>query len=55
MSSLAEEHAALQTLLRSGAIGDDLWSEWQAAKTELDAENREILEEAETFKQGWAE
>lgn len=52
---LSEEHSAIQSLVRSGAIGDDLWNQFQAAGKELDAEFGEIVAEAETFKEGWGQ
>ncbi|KAG5462705.1 MAG: Pre protein translocase subunit Sec66-domain-containing protein, partial [Olpidium bornovanus] len=51
---LQDAQAALQTLHRNGSIGDDLWAQFQVAAKESEAEFREIVAEAETFKEGWS-
>lgn len=48
-----EDKTALTNLLQRGSIGDDLWTSFQAAEKELEAEILEVVTEAETFKQGW--
>lgn len=50
-----QEKPALQQLMKTGSIGDDLWREFSAAEQEITAELQEIAMEANTFKEGWGQ
>lgn len=50
-----QEKPALQQLMKTGSIGDDLWREFSAAEQEITAELQEIAMEANTFKDGWGQ
>lgn len=50
-----EDKAALQALLQKGSIGDDLWNAFLAAEKELEAEIVEVVNEANSFKEGWGQ
>ncbi|KAK4513669.1 uncharacterized protein ATC70_005673 [Mucor velutinosus] len=50
-----QEKPALQQLMKTGSIGDDLWREFTAAEQEITAELQEIAMEANTFKEGWGQ
>ncbi|KAI8984388.1 Pre protein translocase subunit Sec66-domain-containing protein [Mycotypha africana] len=52
---IQQEKPALQQLMKTGSIGDDLWHEFQAAEQEITAELQEISMEANTFKEGWSQ
>ncbi|KAI9472408.1 MAG: Pre protein translocase subunit Sec66-domain-containing protein [Benjaminiella poitrasii] len=52
---IQQEKPALQQLMKSGSIGDDLWHEFTAAEQEMTAELQEIALEANTFKEGWGQ
>lgn len=46
---------ALTTLLSKGQIGDDLWERFMLAEKELEAEILEVVEEANTFAEGYGQ
>lgn len=50
-----EDKAALQALLQKGSIGDDLWTAFLAAEKELEAEIIEVVNEANSFREGWGQ
>lgn len=50
-----EDKTALQALLQKGSIGDDLWNAFLAAEKELGAELAEVVNEANTFREGWGQ
>jgi len=53
--SFREDKAALQALLQKGSIGDDLWNAFLAAEKELEAEIVEVVNEANSFREGWGQ
>ena len=50
---IREDKPALQNLLQKGSVGDDLWNSLLAAEKELEAEIMEVVNEANTFAEGW--
>jgi translocation protein SEC66 len=50
-----EDKPALQNLLGKGAIGDDLYNSLLAAEKELEAEIVEVVQEANSFVEGWGQ
>lgn len=48
-----EDKAALQALLQKGSVKDDLWTAFLAAEKELEAELVEVVQEANSFREGW--
>jgi translocation protein SEC66 len=53
--SMREDKAVLANLVKQGAVGDDIWTQFTLSERELDAEVRAVIEEAETFKDGWSQ
>ncbi|KAK3810923.1 MAG: Pre protein translocase subunit Sec66-domain-containing protein [Benniella sp.] len=51
--SMREDKPLLSGLVKQGVIDDDTWLEFTASEKELEYEIREIMEEADTFKEGW--
>ncbi|KAI8337802.1 Pre protein translocase subunit Sec66-domain-containing protein [Blakeslea trispora] len=52
---IQQEKPALQQLMKTGSIGDDLWREFNAAEQEITAELQEIAIEANAFKENWGQ
>jgi translocation protein SEC66 len=52
---LREDKPAAQALLQKGSIGDDFWNSLLAAEKELEAEIVDVVNEANTFVQGWGQ
>jgi len=50
---IREDKPALQNLLQKGSIGDDLWNSLLAAEKELEVEIVEVVNEANSFVEGW--
>lgn len=46
---------ALQSLLQRGSVGDDLWQRFQRAEKEIEAELRDVVQEANAFAPGWGQ
>jgi len=46
---------ALQMLLQRGSVGDDLWQQFQLAEKEVEAEVRDVVEEAHAYVPGWGQ
>ncbi|KAK8205692.1 Pre protein translocase subunit Sec66-domain-containing protein [Phyllosticta capitalensis] len=46
---------ALQSLLQKGSVGDDLWQRFQRAEKEIEAELRDVVQEANAFSPGWGQ
>jgi len=46
---------ALQVLLQRGSVGDDLWQRFQRAEKEIEAELRDVVEEANAFAPNWGQ
>ncbi|SCZ97381.1 BZ3500_MvSof-1268-A1-R1_Chr4-2g07176 [Microbotryum saponariae] len=53
--TIRDSKQALQTLLTKGQIGDDLWERFQEAEKELEAEIVEVVQEANTFQEGYGQ
>lgn len=52
---IREDKPALQNLLQKGSVGDDIWTSILAAEKELEAEVIEVMQEANSFMQGWGQ
>ncbi|TFK55145.1 hypothetical protein OE88DRAFT_1653829 [Heliocybe sulcata] len=52
---IREDKPALQMLLQKGSVGDDLWNSLLAAEKEMEAEILEVVNEANTFVEGWGQ
>jgi len=52
---LREQKPALTQLSKTGAIGDDMFSAFQAAEAEMELELNNVVQEAEKLKPGWGE
>lgn len=52
---IREDKPALQALLQKGSIGDDLWNSLLAAEKELEFEIMEVIQEANSFVEGWGQ
>ncbi|KAJ3763464.1 translocation protein sec66 [Lentinula raphanica] len=50
---LREDKPAVQNLMQKGSVGDDLWNSLLAAEKEMEAEIIEVMNEANTFVEGW--
>ncbi|GAA94276.1 uncharacterized protein L969DRAFT_97401 [Mixia osmundae IAM 14324] len=50
-----ETKQALNQLLLKGQIGDELWNRFLVAEKELELELVEVVEEANTLKEGWGQ
>ncbi|KAJ8078639.1 Translocation protein S66 [Marasmius tenuissimus] len=50
---IREDKPALQNLLQKGSIGDELWNSLLAAEKELEGEIVEVVNEANSFVEGW--
>lgn len=48
-----DSKTALSSLLQKSLIGDSFWNEFLEAEKELEAEVREVMEEANTFNPNW--
>ncbi|KAH8833817.1 Pre protein translocase subunit Sec66-domain-containing protein [Flagelloscypha sp. PMI_526] len=55
LTRLREDRPALQALLQKGSVGDDLWTSFQAAEKEIEAEIVEVIHEANSFVEGWGQ
>jgi len=53
--SLRDDKTALQALLQKGSVDDDLWNAFTAAEKELEAEIVEVVNEANSFREGWGQ
>ncbi|ORZ31223.1 Pre protein translocase subunit Sec66-domain-containing protein [Catenaria anguillulae PL171] len=52
-TALLKRSRHLTVLLRNGAIGDDLWNEFNDAETAVNLEINECIREAEDLQRGW--
>ncbi|KAI9020866.1 Sec62/63 complex, subunit Sec66 [Phycomyces nitens] len=50
-----QEKPALQQLMRTGSIGDDLWRDFGVAEQDIMAELQEVVGEANTYKENWGQ
>ncbi|KAL8676178.1 MAG: hypothetical protein Q9224_001114 [Gallowayella concinna] len=46
---------ALSNLLQRGSVGDDLWQRFLRAEKEVEAELRDVVEEANALQSGWGQ
>jgi translocation protein SEC66 len=53
--AIRDSKQALSNLLQRGQIGDELWTRFQEAEKELEAEILEVVEEANSFRQNWGQ
>lgn len=53
--SMREDKQVLSRLVKQGTVGDDIWTEFTLSEKELEAEIIAIIEEANTFKDGWGQ
>ncbi|KAI8374458.1 Pre protein translocase subunit Sec66-domain-containing protein [Radiomyces spectabilis] len=53
--TIQQEKPALQQLMKTGSVGDDLWRDFIVAEQEIMTELQEISQEAETYKEGWGQ
>ncbi|KAI9018450.1 Pre protein translocase subunit Sec66-domain-containing protein [Hyaloraphidium curvatum] len=51
---ITEERNSLQQLIKEGAIGEDLWEKLQRTELQLNEEILEVINEAESYKDGWS-
>ncbi|TPX40495.1 hypothetical protein SeLEV6574_g06590 [Synchytrium endobioticum] len=54
LSQMSQERNSLHALVKSGAIGEDMWESFLAAEHDMQDELQEVLDEADTFKAGWS-
>jgi len=52
---LRQSKQSLQTLLQKGCVGDDLWTRFTAAEAEMEEELRDVVMEANAYKEGWGQ
>ena len=52
---IREDKPALQNLLQKGSVGDELWNSLLAAEKELEVEIMEVVQEANSFVEGWGQ
>ncbi|KAI9687216.1 MAG: translocation protein S66 [Bathelium mastoideum] len=46
---------ALSTLLQRGSVGDDLWQQFLRAEKEIEAELKDVVQEANAFAENWGQ
>ncbi|KAI5847125.1 Sec62/63 complex, subunit Sec66 [Morchella snyderi] len=51
--ALRQAKGSLQQLLQKGSISDDLWTRFTVAEAEIEEELRDVVLEANAFKEGW--
>ena len=51
--ALREEKPALQTLVRQGAIGEEMWDKFTKAEEHMEVEVQAVVEDANWVKAGW--
>ncbi|KAJ1980064.1 translocation protein Sec66 [Dimargaris cristalligena] len=52
---LQTKKQTLSALVKSGTIGDDVWSQFQAAEAELETEMMDLVQEANSLRPGWGQ
>ncbi|KAK9708491.1 Translocation protein S66 [Basidiobolus ranarum] len=52
---LQNNKGPLQQLVKTGAIGEDVWNQFEAAEKDMEGELMEVVHEANTFKEGWGQ
>jgi len=53
--SIKNNKNSLQVLMGKGLVGDEFWLMFLEAEKELEAEIREVVEEANSYKNGWGQ
>ncbi|KAG0091941.1 translocation protein S66 [Podila epicladia] len=53
--SMREDKQVLANLVKQGTLGDDIWTQFTLSEKELEAEIMAVIEEANTFKEGWGQ
>ncbi|KAF9992118.1 translocation protein S66 [Entomortierella chlamydospora] len=53
--SMREDKQVLANLVKQGTVGDDIWTQFSLSEKELEAEIMAVIEEANTFKEGWGQ
>ncbi|KAF8982685.1 translocation protein S66 [Entomortierella lignicola] len=53
--SMREDKQVLSNLVKQGTVGDDIWTQFTLSEKELEAEIMAVIEEANTFKEGWGQ
>ncbi|KAF9383114.1 translocation protein S66 [Mortierella sp. AD011] len=53
--SMREDKQVLANLVKQGIVGDDIWTQFTLSEKELEAEIMAVIEEANTFKEGWGQ
>ncbi|KAF9916664.1 translocation protein S66 [Lobosporangium transversale] len=53
--SMREDKQVLANLVKQGTLGDDIWTQFALSEKELEAEIMALIEEANTFKEGWGQ
>jgi len=52
---LRSSKGSLQALLQKGCVGDDLWTRFSRAESEMEEELRDVVTEANAYKEGWGQ
>ncbi|KAF9576411.1 translocation protein S66 [Mortierella alpina] len=53
--AMREDKQVLANLVKQGTVGDDIWAQFTLAEKEIEAEIMAVIEEANTFKEGWGQ
>ncbi|KAF9579543.1 translocation protein S66 [Lunasporangiospora selenospora] len=53
--AMRDEKPVLAQLVKQGTVGDDIWTQFTLSEKELEAEIMAVIEEANTFKEGWGQ
>ncbi|OQN99375.1 hypothetical protein B0A48_14352 [Cryoendolithus antarcticus] len=53
--ALRQAKGPLQALLQRGSVGEELWVRFQRAEGEMEAEVKEVVEEANAYVPGWGQ
>ncbi|KAG0309072.1 translocation protein S66 [Dissophora globulifera] len=53
--SMREDKQVLSNLVKQGTVGDDIMAQFALSEKELEAEIMAVIEEANTFKEGWGQ
>jgi len=55
LSNLQANKGPLQTMVQQGLLGDEMGKRYQVAEQEVLGELQEVVNEAETYRQGWGQ
>ncbi|KAF8242357.1 hypothetical protein K440DRAFT_607454 [Wilcoxina mikolae CBS 423.85] len=55
LMALRQSKNSLQMLLQKGCVGDDLWTRFSVAESEMEEELRDVVMEANAYKEGWGQ